>query len=142
MEASNLNKSDGHALVLFDGICNFCNSTVQFILQRDPKGYYHFAPLQSALGKEYLSKFNIDPSKTDSIVLIENEKAYTRSTAALRISLHLNALWPVLSAFLIVPAFIRNGVYDFIAKNRYRWFGTRDSCLLPLPEWRNRFLDM
>ena len=142
MDAHNLNKNEDHAIVLFDGICNFCNSSVQFILQRDPKGYFHFAPLQSNLGREYLERYHIDPKTTDSIVLIEQGKAYVRSTAALRISLHLKGGWPAMSAFLIIPAFIRNGVYDFIAKHRYKWFGTRDSCLLPLPEWRGRFLDM
>lgn len=137
---NNENTIGEHAIVLFDGVCNFCNASVQFILKRDPKGYFRFASLQSDAGRELLAQYHIDPQKNDSIVLIENGRAYLRSTAALRISRRLVAGWPAIYAFMAVPGFIRDGMYDFIAKNRYRWFGRKDQCMMPEPGWQERFL--
>lgn len=129
-----------HGIILFDGVCNLCNGTVQFILKRDPKGYFQFASLQSDAGQELLKKYNLPTEVFNSFVLIENDNAYLQSTGALRVARRLNAAWPMLYGFIIVPAFIRNFFYNLISKNRYRWFGKKEECMLPLPEWKGRFL--
>ena len=126
-------------IILFDGVCNFCNASVQFIIERDPKAQFHFASLQSDVGQGLLRDHNI-PLDVQSIVLIENGQAFRKSTAALRIARRLSRGWPLLAAFMIIPPFIRNAVYDFIARNRYKWFGKQDSCMLPAPELASRFL--
>lgn len=127
-------------VLLFDGYCNFCSNTVQFILKHEKKQNIFFASLQSEIGMELLQQYHIDPSQTDSLVLIENKRAYIKSSAALRVSKHLKGLYPALFAFMIVPAFLRNAVYDWIARNRYKWFGKSDSCMLPDPAVKKRFL--
>ena len=126
-------------IILFDGECNFCDHSVQFIIKRDPQGLFKFASLQSDVGKELLTKYNA-PSNLDSIVLIENNKCYFESSAALRICRNLKGLWKVFSFLLIVPRSVRNFFYKIIAKNRYKWFGKKESCMLPSPEQRKRFL--
>lgn len=127
-------------IVLFDGECNFCDSSVQFIIKRDPVAHFYFTSLQSEVGQELVKKYKI-PSDVDSLVLIENNKAFTRSSAALHIAKKLDGLWHLLFLFILVPAVIRNGVYDFVARNRYKWFGKKeDACALPSPELRKRFL--
>ncbi len=128
-------------IILFDGVCNLCSGAVTFIIKRDKKNVFRFASLQSDLGKSLLEKFGIDPVKTDSIILISKGKAYIKSSAALHIARDLNGGYPLLTGFLIVPKFLRNGLYDFIAKNRYRWFGKKESCMIPNPELKSRFLD-
>lgn len=128
-----------HPIILFDGVCNFCDASVQFILNRDPEGVFHFASLQSEAGQELVKKHNV-PADVDSMILIEDGKVYYKSTAALRISRHLQGVWKLLYAFIIIPSPIRNIVYDIIAKNRYKWFGQKDSCMLPPPNIRKRFL--
>ncbi|MEC8883714.1 MAG: DCC1-like thiol-disulfide oxidoreductase family protein, partial [Bacteroidota bacterium] len=105
------------------------------------KGIFKFASLQGEIGKQLLTKHNIDPQETDSIVLIDNDQVSLKSSAALRIAKNLNQGYPLLFGFMIIPTFIRNGVYDFIAANRYKWFGKKESCMLPTPELRSRFLD-
>lgn len=127
-------------IILFDGVCNVCNASVQFAIKRDPKGKFKFAPLQSDVAKPFLEQLGMSLTAFDSVVLIENDKVYTRSSAALRIARQLNGLWPVLYVFIFVPKFIRDFVYDFIGRNRYKWFGKRESCMLPSPEERKRFL--
>jgi predicted DCC family thiol-disulfide oxidoreductase YuxK len=127
-------------ILLFDGYCNFCSSTVQFILKHEKNKDLFFASLQSETGIELLNRYQIDPAKTDSLVLIEDEKAYIKSSAALRVSKRLKGLYPALFLFMIVPAFLRNWVYDLIARNRYKWFGKSDSCMLPDPSVKQRFL--
>jgi len=134
------NKNQG-AVILFDGVCNLCNGSVNFIIDRDKEAYFKFASLQSAEGTELLASHQLPADKLDSIVLVEGARYYQRSTAALRIARKLRGLWPLLYAFIIIPPFIRNLVYDFIAKNRYRWFGRADSCRMPTPELKNRFLE-
>jgi predicted DCC family thiol-disulfide oxidoreductase YuxK len=129
-------------ILLFDGYCNFCSNTVQFILKHEKNNALFFASLQSETGVELLNRYHIDPAKTDSLVLIENDRAYVKSSAALRVSKHLKGLYPALSAFMIVPPFIRNWVYDFIARNRYKWFGKSDSCMLPDASVKQRFLSL
>src|SRR5262245_49866018 len=127
------------AIVLFDGICNFCNGTVNFILSRDRGGYFKFAPLQSEIGGRLRAQYEIDES-VDSIVLIEDEIAYTYSDAALRIARSIGGVWAILYIFIIVPKPIRDFFYRLFARNRYRLFGKKDVCMVPTPEIRSRFL--
>jgi predicted DCC family thiol-disulfide oxidoreductase YuxK len=127
------------SLILFDGVCNLCDSSVQFILLRDKKDRFRFASLQSDYGQNILKQHNLPTEKFNSLALIENGKLYQRSTGALRIARRLKGAWPMLFAFIIVPPFIRNFVYDFIARNRYRWFGKKESCMMPRPEWKQKF---
>lgn len=129
-----------HKILLFDGVCNLCNSSVNFVIKHDNNNVFRFAALQEEPGKSLLNKYNINPKDTDSIVLIENGKAYVKSTAALRAARHLSGGWPLLYGFIIIPAFIRNVVYDVIAKNRYKWYGKKDSCMIPTPELKAKFL--
>jgi predicted DCC family thiol-disulfide oxidoreductase YuxK len=128
------------AIILFDGVCNLCNSSVNFVIRHDKKDHFLFAPLQSETGKKLLEKYAIDPSKTDSFILIENNKAFSRSSAALRLTKHLNRLYPLMYSLMIIPPFIRNGVYDYIAKNRYKWFGKKESCMIPTNEIKAKFI--
>jgi len=129
------------SIVLFDGVCNLCNSSVQFILKRDRKKKFRFASMQSEPGQALLKKKGLPLEKFDTFVLIQNGKAYTQSTAALRTLRQISWPWPLLYPLILVPAFLRNAVYTFIARRRYRWFGKKDSCALPKPEWRDRFLE-
>src|SRR3954467_15055793 len=115
------------AIVLFDGVCNFCNGSVNFIIARDTAGYFKFSPLQSEMGETLTLKHGLDRSDTDSVILIEDEKAYAYSTAALRIARRLDGLWPLTSVFWIVPRPIRDYFYKMFAKNRYRLFGKQDT---------------
>jgi len=129
-----------NSLILFDGVCNLCNGSVQFVLLRDPKDRFRFASLQSDYGQLILKEHNLPTDKFNSLALIEKGKLYQRSTGALRIARRLKGAWPLLYAFIIVPPFIRNFVYDLIARNRYRWFGKKESCMMPRPEWKQKFL--
>jgi predicted DCC family thiol-disulfide oxidoreductase YuxK len=128
------------AIVLFDGVCNLCNGSVQFIMLRDKKDYFRFASLQSDYGQQLLKQYSLPTDNFNSFVVIENGKVYKRSTGALRVAKRLSGAWPLLYAFIIVPAFIRNAVYNLIARNRYRWFGKKAECMLPRPEWKQKFL--
>lgn len=129
-------------LILFDGVCNLCNSSVLFVIKRDKKDKFLFAPLQSAIGKALITEFNIDTEKTDSILLYNPEKHSItyKSTAALRVAKRLNFPINAMVIFMIIPSFIRNWVYDFIAANRYKWFGKKESCMIPTPELQSKFL--
>ena len=127
-------------ILLFDGVCNLCNGSVQFIIERDTKKQFLFASLQSEKGQELLTKFNLPTQDFDSFVFIEGEKIYTKSTAALRVFSRFGGLWSLLKIFLLVPAFLRNLVYSLVAKNRYKWFGKSESCWLPTPDLQSRFL--
>ncbi len=129
-----------YKIILFDGVCNLCNSSVNFVIRHDKKNLFKFAALQSDVGASLIQKYGIDTSETDSIILIENNKAYVKSTAALRVARHLNKGYPLLYAFIIIPNFIRNWVYNYIAKNRYKWYGKKDSCMIPTPELKEKFL--
>ncbi|WP_298348722.1 thiol-disulfide oxidoreductase DCC family protein [uncultured Dokdonia sp.] len=128
-------------IILFDGVCNLCNGAITFIIQRDKKDIFRYAPLQSEIGKELAAKHHIDLDKVDSIILVTEDKAYSKSTAALRIAKQLSAGWPLLAVFLILPRFLRDAVYDFIARNRYKWFGKKEACMIPTPELKSKFLD-
>ena len=127
-------------IILFDGVCNLCNSSVQFVIKRDPNGEFKFASLQSKVAKDLFQKFNTDPSSFDSVVLIEKDVLYTKSAAALRIARNLPSLWPLMYVFIIIPRPIRDQGYDFISKHRYKWFGKKDQCAIPTPELQQRFL--
>jgi len=128
-------------VILFDGVCNFCNNAVKFVLRRDKKKLILFSPLQSESGQRLLQQYHLGDNDMQSFIFIENGKAYTRSTAALKVCRHLKYLWPLCYGFMIVPRFIRDGIYDWIAKNRYKWFGVRQECMIPTPEIRARFLN-
>ena len=127
-------------IILFDGVCNLCNTSVQFIIKRDSTGYFKFASLQSETGQSLLKKHHVN-NDLNSVVLIENETVYLKSSAALRVCSKLGGPWPILSIFRILPPFFTDLLYDIAAKNRYKWFGKKESCMLPLPEWKHRFLD-
>jgi predicted DCC family thiol-disulfide oxidoreductase YuxK len=128
-------------IVLFDGVCNLCNSGVQFIIKKDKRNLFKFAALQSDFGKELLEKYQINTKSLDTFVYVNKDKAYIKSTAALKIAKALKRGWQIFYIFIIIPAFIRNFIYDFIAKNRYRWFGKKESCMIPTPELKTKFLD-
>jgi predicted DCC family thiol-disulfide oxidoreductase YuxK len=131
------------AIIFFDGVCNFCDRSVQFIFQRDNKGYFQFCPLQSEKAELLLSQSGGSSSKDGAlytVMLLENGKIYERSTAALRMARKLNKTWPLLYILMIVPRPIRDFVYAFIAKNRYKWFGKKESCMIPSAELRSRFI--
>jgi predicted DCC family thiol-disulfide oxidoreductase YuxK len=130
-----------HGIILFDGVCNFCNASVKFILERDKEGYFRFASQQSEIGQELIRQYGLDREKNDSIFLIEDGEAYSRSTAALRIVKHLEGGWKNLYYLKFIPKFLCDFTYDLIAKYRYRIFGKRESCMIPKPEWKDRFLD-
>ena len=131
---------DPQPIILFDGICNFCNSTVNFIIRRNKRITIHFAALQSEAGQRLLKEYKLPMNEIGSIVFIENGKAITESTAALRISRYLSGLWPLCYGFIIIPGFIRDAVYRWIARNRYKWFGVRQECMIPTPAIKERFL--
>ena len=128
-------------LILFDGVCNLCNASINYIIKHDKKNIFVFAPLQSEAAKELLSVYDTDQNKMDSIVLFEHEKGISiKSTAALRIAKGLTFPRNMLVVFFIVPAIIRNMIYDYIAKNRYKWYGKRNVCMVPTPELSAKFL--
>lgn len=127
-------------IILFDGVCNFCNSSVQFIIKRDIKGRYKFTSLQSPIGQQLL-KANEIPDELDSFIYLEGSTVYYKSTAALKVCKGLKGPWKLMYAFIVVPRPIRDLVYGVIAKNRYKWFGKRETCMIPTPEQRERFLD-
>ena len=131
--------------ILFDGVCNFCNASINFIIDRDSKGIFKFAALQSEVGQELLKKFglktNDSESRTfDSIVAIDGYKVYQKSDATLEIARRMDGIWKIFYVFKIIPAFLRNPVYDLVAKNRYRIFGRTDACRIPTPKLKARFL--
>lgn len=131
---------DTRPILLFDGICNLCNGLVKFILKRDKRAAFRFAPLQSESGRAYLEVFGLDPDAFPSVVLIEGDRCRLRSEAALRIGFLLGWPYKALYAFILVPGFLRDLAYEAVARNRYRLLGKRDTCMIPTPEIRSRFL--
>lgn len=127
-------------VILFDGVCNLCNSSVNFIIDRD-RGAFKFASLQSEEAQSILNEYGVDPTKLESIVLVDKGLVYNKSTAALHIAGYLKGLWPVVKVFLVLPRVMRDFIYDIIARNRYKWFGKSDACRIPTPELRHRFID-
>jgi predicted DCC family thiol-disulfide oxidoreductase YuxK len=131
---------ENQPIILFDGVCNLCNGSVQWLILRDSKAILRFASLQSDFGQSILKKNNFNMTDFNSFILLEGGKIWTKSDAALRVVGHLGGVWALLSVFRWIPLFIRNFFYDLIAKNRYRWFGKKESCWLPTPDLRARFL--
>lgn len=127
-------------ILLFDGYCNLCSNSVQFILRHEKNNALLFGSLQSDKGKELLAHYSLNPEYIDSLVFIKNNKVYLKSSAALKLCLHLKGLYPLLYGFIIIPAFMRNWIYDYISKNRYKWYGKKDSCMIPDKELIKRFL--
>ena len=128
-------------VILFDGVCNFCNSTVNFIIDRDKKKRFKFTALQSEAGQKILKTFNLNVTDFDTIIMAEDHSYYEKSTAALKIAKGLGGIWKLFYVFVIVPACIRDFFYDIIAKHRYKWFGKKDKCRIPTNEEKERFLD-
>ncbi len=133
--------TDEPPLILFDGVCNLCNASVQFVLRRDPRARFRFAALQSTAGRAALARAGVLGTVPDSIVLVHRGTVRTRSAAALAIARGLRFPWPLLTVLWLVPYPLRDLVYDWIARNRYRWFGKRETCQVPTPALRARFLD-
>jgi len=127
-------------ILLFDGVCNLCNGFVKEVITRDQKGVILYASLQSEVGQQLLANVKLDKFSMDTVVLVEGEDGYIKSDVALRIFRHLGGKWSYLYYLSIIPKFIRDTVYDLIARNRYRWFGKKDQCMVPQPEWEDRFL--
>lgn len=127
-------------LLLFDGVCNLCNGFVQWVIVRDKKGVFKFAALQSETGQQELKKLGKNTETFDSVVLIAGSKVLTQSDAAIEVAAQLGGIWSLSPILRVFPRFLRNGVYNWVARNRYRWFGKREQCMLPRPEWKDRFL--
>lgn len=129
-------------IVIFDGVCNFCSDAVAFIYTHDPKGQYYFAPLQSEKGRQLLLDNGLDPLSIETFLLVKNNKAYTKSDAGLEIIRDLSGLWKLLFVFKLIPKPIRDFMYTSFAKNRYKLFGQKQSCMMPGPNLRKRFVDL
>ncbi len=132
--------SSVHKIILFDGVCNFCNSSVNLFMSRDKKDIFRFAALQSDAGIELQEKFKIDPDNIESFILIVGDKYYNKTTAALKVAGLIGFPYNLLYPFILIPPFIRNIVYDIIAKYRYKWFGRKEFCRVPTTEERAKFL--
>lgn len=131
--------SNTNPVILFDGVCNLCNSSVQFVIKHDPKKQFRFASIQGDYGQQVLKQFDSPPNSLNSFILFKDQQIYTHSTGALMVAKQLSGAWPLLYAFIIIPPFIRNAVYQFIANNRYKWFGKKESCAIPSPELKSLF---
>ena len=132
-----------HPALLFDGVCTLCNAFVRFVVRFDAEGRFRFAPLQSDVARELLDRHDLEPEGEtfDTVVLVEDGEAYTKSTAALRVARRLDGPWPLLYPFIYLPERVRNGLYDLVATYRYRVFGRKDECPMPDPELRERFVE-
>lgn len=128
-------------IVLFDGVCNLCNSSVQFVIKNDQKQIFKFTSLQSRFGQKILQQNNLSLTDFNSFIVLIDGKLYQKSTGALKLCKKLKFPFSLMYLFIIVPSFIRDGVYNFVARNRYKWFGKKDSCMIQSPELKNRFID-
>ena len=128
-------------IILFDGVCNLCNGAVQFVIRHDKDEKFLFAALQSSFGQQLLQRHQLPSQQLDSVILLQDEKVYTKSTAALKVCRQLNGASKLMYFFIIVPKFIRDGVYGWIASHRYKWFGKRESCIIPTKELNAKFLE-
>ena len=131
--------SENNPILLFDGVCNYCNRWVNFIIRHDKKKKFRFAALQSEAGKKLLKQYNITED-ADSAVLIYLGKVYLKSSTGLHILYHLGGIYSLAFVFIIVPAYIRDYYYDIIARNRYKWWGKRNECMIPSQDVKERFL--
>lgn len=128
-------------ILLFDGVCNLCNGFVQWLIRRDPQAVFRYASLQSEVGQNLLKQHGLPFAEISTVVLIDEGQVYTHADVSLRIVHRLGGLWSLLGVFHVVPRPVRNRIYQWIATNRYRWFGQRESCMVPTPELKSRFLD-
>ena len=128
-------------IVIFDGVCNLCEFSVNFIYERDREEKFTFTPAQSPLGQKLLQQYRINTDSLDTVVLVKNDRAYSKSTAALEIASELDIPWNLLQVFLLLPLPVRDLLYDIIARNRYQWFGRKESCMIPTPKLKARFLE-
>lgn len=126
-------------VIFFDGVCNLCNAAVQFVIEHDKKNIFKFTALQGKYAEDVLPQFRVNLAEVDSILLADNNKLYTKSSAALRVAKNLNGLLPLLYMLMIVPKFIRDWFYDIIAKNRYKWWGRQETCWVPTPALAQKF---
>lgn len=129
-----------HGIVLFDGVCNLCNSSVQTVIKYDKKDYFRFAPLQSETGQKLLQQAHLPADFLGTFVYFENGKHYLRSTAALKLSKHLSGLWPLFYVLIVIPAPIRDVFYNLVANNRYKLFGKQEACMIPTPDLMKKFI--
>jgi predicted DCC family thiol-disulfide oxidoreductase YuxK len=134
-------ESTEHPIILFDGVCKFCHASVQFVIKRDNAALFRFCPLQSAKGQQLATQHGIKHTDLTSMILLQRNHVYRKSSAALRIARQLNMPWPLLYIFMLIPPLIRNAVYDLIGSHRYQWFGKFDQCWIPDDETRQRFLE-
>lgn len=128
------------SIIFFDGVCNLCNASIDFIMKRDQSNHFLVGALQDDFSKKVLSNYQVKENYLDSLVLLEEGKIFYKSTAALRIARNLSGLWPIFYPLIIIPKWLRDPVYDWIGRNRYRWFGKKNTCRLPTPEERAKFL--
>jgi predicted DCC family thiol-disulfide oxidoreductase YuxK len=131
----------GKKIVLFDGVCNLCTGSVRFIISHDRRGVFSFAALQSNAGREILRRFHLTTARPHSFFLVDDGRIYDRSSAALRVTRYCDGIWKLLSVLIVVPRFFRDAVYDWIARNRYDWFGKKNECWIPSADLRARFLE-
>ncbi|SIO13420.1 thiol-disulfide oxidoreductase DCC family protein [Algoriphagus halophilus] len=132
--------SQKQSIIFFDGVCNLCNTSIDFVIQRDKKDHFLVGALQDETSKRILERFEVDKNYLDSIVLLESDQIYYKSTAALKIAKNLSGLWPLLHPLVILPESFRDFIYDWIGNNRYKWFGKKSTCRLPTKEERQKFL--
>jgi predicted DCC family thiol-disulfide oxidoreductase YuxK len=130
-----------HGVILFDGVCNLCNGVVQFIIPRDPNRYFYYAALQSDAGYKLRKQYHLSTTEINTFILVQNGEIYTKSTAALLVARKLPGLWSLLAAFIVIPRFLRDPIYDWVSRNRYKWFGQKTECMMPTAETKLRFLD-
>jgi predicted DCC family thiol-disulfide oxidoreductase YuxK len=135
-----LTLSHQHPIVLFDGVCNFCDATINFLIQKDIQARLRFVPLQEPAGQALLRHLSMDTETFDTFLLLDHGRVYQRSTAGLRVLRYLPGAWPWLYGLILIPTFVRDAVYQIIARNRYRWFGRTDACMIPDASVRGRFL--
>jgi predicted DCC family thiol-disulfide oxidoreductase YuxK len=133
---------DRYDIILFDGVCNLCNDAVDFIIKRDRKNHFKFTSLQDNVTQRLLKEYRIKEGYLDSIILIRGNQIFYKSRAALEISKKLSGIWPVLYSFIILPSFLRDPIYDWIANNRYKWFGKKETCRLPSEDEKSKFLSI
>lgn len=130
-----------HPVILFDGVCNLCNASVQKVIKYDPERKFRYASLQGKFGQQVLNEFQLPGTNFNSFILLKDNQIYTKSTAALKVAKEMSGLWSLLYVFIIIPPFIRNFFYDLVARNRYKWFGKQETCWLPTPDLKQLFYE-
>ena len=136
-----LAESDTHPVLLFDGVCNLCNGSIQFIIPRDPEGTLRFAPLQSDLGEMVRASVGLSTDDLETVVLVDDGMAYTKSDAAIRVGERLGGVYRLLSLGRLIPRSLRDRIYDFVADHRYDWFGRKEQCMIPDDDVSDRFIE-